>query len=82
MKHIESHLRPTRTIVHDAEGFRLEIVVSQHPVTGATVEFFSTWPKANHPEPHRLLSLTLPADSLQRLADEIAKASLNETGGE
>lgn len=73
----------TRGIVHDAEGFRLEIAITHHPITGSTVEFFSTWPKANHPEPHRLLSLTLPAESLKCIAGmmEDAASKLEATPG-
>lgn len=60
-------------IIHDAPGFKLEAVVTHHPITGPTVELFSTWPRANHPEPHRLLSLTLPPDSFGRLAEVLSK---------
>ncbi len=55
-------------VVHDAPGYKLEAVVSHHPISGSTVEIFSTWPEANHPDPHRLLSLTLPPESLLSLA--------------
>ena len=63
-------------IIHDAPGFKLEVAVSHHPISGPTVEIFSIWPRANHPDPHRLLSLTLPPESLLRLAKafEIAAA--------
>lgn len=59
-------------LIHDAPGFKLEVVITQHPITGPTVEFVSTWPRANHPYPHRLLSLTLPPESFGRLAEVIA----------
>jgi hypothetical protein len=62
-------------LIHDAPGYKLELVVTHHPVSGPTVEFFSTWPRATHPDPHRLLSLTLPNDSLLRLAGAIAEAA-------
>lgn len=62
-------------LVHDAAGFQLEVSISHHLICGPTVELFSTWPKANHPEPHRLLSLTLPPESLQRLASVIDRAA-------
>jgi hypothetical protein len=55
--------------VHDAPGFKLDIRVTHDPYAGPTVEFFSTWPKANHPEPHKLLSLTLPPESFAQLAN-------------
>ena len=65
-------------LIHDAPGFRLEIDVTRDPYCGTTLEFVSTWPKANHPDPHRLLSLTLPQESLLLLAEAIA-ASARET---
>ncbi len=61
--------------VHDAPGFKLDIRVTSDPYVGPTVEFYSTWPKANHPDPHRLLSLTLPRESLRTLADVLARAA-------
>jgi len=59
--------------IHDAPGFKLEVAVSYHPASGHTIEFYSTWPTANHPEPHRLLSLTLPGSSFHRLAKVLEK---------
>lgn len=61
--------------VHDSASFQLDVKVSHHPNSGTTVEFLSTWPKANHPEPHRLLSLTLPPESLHKLARTIDQAA-------
>ena len=61
--------------IHDAPGFKLEVAVSHHPISGPTVEIFSVWPRANHPDPHRLLSLTLPAESLIRLAKVLEDAA-------
>jgi hypothetical protein len=61
--------------IHDTPGFRLEIAASQHPISGPTIELFSTWPKANHPDPHRLLSLTLPPESLRQLAKVLARVA-------
>lgn len=61
--------------VHDAPGFKLEVAVFHHPISGPTVEIMSTWPKANHPDPHRLLSLTLPPESLIRLARVLEAAA-------
>jgi hypothetical protein len=57
-----------RHLIHDAPEYRLEAVISHHPISGHTVELFTTWPKANHPEPHKVLSLTLPPESFARLA--------------
>ncbi len=55
-------------LIHDAPGYRLEAVVTHHPITGSTFELHSTWPAANHPEPHRMITLTLPTESYAALA--------------
>jgi hypothetical protein len=62
--------------IHDAPGFILEVAVSHHSTTDPTVELFSIWPRANHPDPHRLLSLTLPPESLIRLARAFEAAAV------
>ena len=62
--------------IHDAPGFKLEIAVSHHPISGPTIEIFSIWPRANHPDPHRLLSLTLPPESLIRMAKVLEAAAI------
>lgn len=62
-------------LIHDGAGFQVEVAISHHPICGPTVEIFSTWPLANYPEPHRLLSLTLPPHSLRRLAAVIGIAA-------
>lgn len=59
--------------IHDAPGYKLEATFTCHPITGPTLELHSTWPTANHPEPHRLLSLTLPPESFARFAQFIAQ---------
>jgi hypothetical protein len=64
-------------LIHDAPGFRLEAVITRDPYCGTTVELFSTWPKANHPDPHRLLTLSLPAESFHRLA-EVARTAAED----
>lgn len=56
-------------VIHDAPGYCLEANVTDHPTTGTSLELLSTWPTANHPDPHRLISLTLPPESFARLAD-------------
>ncbi len=64
-------------LIHDTPGNRLEAVVTHHPITGSTVELHSTWPRANHPEPHRMITLTLPAESYRALAkvlEDLAQA--------
>ncbi len=67
--------------VHDAPGFKLDIRVTHDPYAGPTVEFFSTWPRANHPEPHKLLSLTLPPESFAELA-KVLQAQILEPSGD
>ena len=62
-------------IVHDAKNLRLEAVVTHHPISGATFELHSTWPMANHPEPHRMITLTLPPESFANLARVLAEAA-------
>jgi hypothetical protein len=59
------------TLIHDAPGYRLEATLTRHPITGPTLQLFATYPQANHPFAHRLACLTLPAESLARLADLI-----------
>ncbi len=64
-------------LIHDAPGYRLEAVVTHHPITGPTLELYATWPTANHPDPHRMITLTLPAESYAALAkvlDDLARA--------
>lgn len=39
----------------------------------ATLVLDTVWPKANHPYPHRLLTLTLPPDQLRQLGEFILK---------
>lgn len=65
-------------LIHDAPGYKLEAAFTSNPITGLTLELHSTWPTANHPEPHRLLSLTLPPDSFARLAESIAQEARQE----
>ena len=67
--------------IHDAPGFKLEVAVSHHPISGPTVEIFSIWTRANHPDPHRLLSLTLPPDSLIKLARVLESAATKPNSG-
>lgn len=57
--------------IHDTPGYRLELRATEHPRFGTTLELFTTWPQANHPEPHRLLTLTLPRDAFARLAEAL-----------
>lgn len=65
-----------RHLIHSDPAYRLEAAVTHHPITGATVELYSTWPKANHPEPHRLISLTLPEGAFERFRDVIDRVIL------
>lgn len=54
--------------IHDAPGYRLEAIATHHPISGTSLELYSTWPRANHPEPHRMITLTLPQESFANLA--------------
>jgi hypothetical protein len=62
-----------KRVIHSTPEFILEAIAT-HGIGGTTVEFFSTWPKANHPEPHRLLCLTLPKESLEALTSFLESA--------
>jgi hypothetical protein len=55
-------------LILDAPGYRLEAITTYHPITGTSLELYSTWPTANHPEPHRMITLTLPPESFANLA--------------
>ncbi len=55
-------------LIHDAPGFQVSATITHHPTCGPTLQIHTVWPTANHPEPHRLLSLTLPPESFARLA--------------
>lgn len=67
-------------LIHNAEGFKVEVKVTKHPRIDPTVEFISTWPKANHPEPHKLLSLTLPPESFAQLANILQEMAATPNG--
>ena len=56
-------------IIHDTPGFRIECRVTQHPITGKTVELFQTMPQAQRPRVQRIACLTLPQASFSRLAE-------------
>jgi hypothetical protein len=55
-------------IIHSTPGYVLAARVTQHPITGKTVELFQTLPQAQHPRAQRIACLTLPQASLARLA--------------
>jgi hypothetical protein len=57
-----------KTIIHDGAQFQL-FAQSFKSQAGVTADISSVWPLANHPEPHRLLQLTLPKEGWLRLAD-------------
>ena len=57
-----------KQLIHDAPGFQLTASITHHPICGPTLQLHTVWPTANHPEPHRLLSLTLPPESFVWLA--------------
>lgn len=52
--------------IHASAAYRVDAQVTHH-VCGSTLVLTSLWPGANHPEPHKLLTLTLPADDLVKL---------------
>ena len=55
-------------IIHSTAGYVLETRVTNHPITGKTVELFQTMPQAQHPRAQRIACLTLPQASFSRLA--------------
>jgi hypothetical protein len=55
-----------KTTFHDTPALKLEAVITRHRA-GDTLEIFSTWPGANHPEAVRSLCLTLPPESFKQL---------------
>ncbi len=63
-------------LIHDAPGFQVSATITHHPTCGPTLQIHTVWPTANHPEPHRLLSLTLPPESFARLAALIGREIL------
>ncbi len=60
-------------LIHDAPGFQVSAIITHHPTCDPTLQLYTVWPTANHPEPHRLLSLTLPPESFARLAELISR---------
>lgn len=62
-----------RTVIHEEPqhqhnpGYRLEGVVAEGSDGTKTLELFSTVPGAAHPDPHTLVSVTLPAEGFSRL---------------
>ncbi len=54
--------------IHSTPGFLIEARVTNHPITGKTVELFQTMPQAQHVRPQRIACLTLPQASFSRLA--------------
>ena len=57
---------------HSGPGYRLEINFS-HSSAGTTLDFYTVWPGARVPDPHRKLSLTLPPEAISKLASLIAE---------
>ncbi len=56
----------TKQTIYTDDAFILDVQSTSH-ASGTTVELFTTWPKANHPEPHKKLSLTLPMPAYAEL---------------
>ena len=55
-------------IIHSTPGYLIEARVTNHPITGRTVELFQTMPQAQHARAQRIACLTLPQASFSRLA--------------
>jgi hypothetical protein len=55
-------------IIHSTPSFLIEAKVTNHPITGKTVELLQTLPQAQHPRAQRITCLTLPQASFSRLA--------------
>jgi hypothetical protein len=55
-------------IIHSTPNFLIEAQVTNHPITGKTVELFQILPQAQHPRAQRIACLTLPQASFARLA--------------
>jgi hypothetical protein len=55
-------------IIHRTPSFLIEAQVTNHPITGKTVELFQTMPQAQYPRAQRIACLTLPQASFSRLA--------------
>jgi hypothetical protein len=54
--------------IHSTHNYVLEARVTNHPITGKTVELFQTMPQAQHVRAQRIACLTLPQASFSRLA--------------
>lgn len=54
--------------IHSTPGYLIEALVTNHPITGKTVELFQTLPQAQHPRAQRIACMTLPQASFARLA--------------
>lgn len=59
-------MKTIRHRIHDGLAYKLDAQISHH-LCGTTLQLFTRWPGANHPEDYRLLTLTLPAEDLARL---------------
>ena len=49
-------------------GYQLDARVTDHPITGRTIELFATYPQAQHPRAQRIACLTLSQASFNELA--------------
>jgi len=55
--------------IYTAPGYQLDAAITDHRITGRTVELLATYPLAQHPRAQRLASFTLPQEAFDRLAD-------------
>jgi hypothetical protein len=61
----------TTTTFYDTPSLKLDAVVTKSSV-GTTLEIYSTWPGAKHPDAMCKLSMTLPGESFAKLANVLA----------
>ena len=62
--------------LHSTPGYLLEGRITTHAITGSTVELFVTHPNAQRPRAQRIACLTLPAESLGKIAELFATAKV------
>jgi hypothetical protein len=56
-------------LIYTSPGYLLGGKRINHPITGPTVELYAKYPAAQHPRWQRLVSLTIPQEARQRLAE-------------
>lgn len=61
--------------LHSTAGYLLEGRITNHTIAGTSVELFVTHPNAQRPRAQRIACLTLPAESLSRIAELFTAAA-------